>query len=464
VRLGLRAVVVSTFVVAVTLTTVAISLLAHAVTRSQADGFRETSERGNYQHTIDLALVNAQVKGQIAEQARAHPETATPEGLTTFVQRTLGFTFAAVLDPQHPSASCATRPCWSDLPPQVQAAAVEGQTFIGGAPPTERPSTYWLAVTPLDASVGDGHLVLAASALGLDSEPSYRALWSRTALVVAAGLVLAVVGGLAVAASIRRPLRRITAATERFGQGDVTARAPAGGSDELRRLGATFNRMADQLHTTLDELHGSREVQRRFVADVAHELRTPLATMLATLEGLDTPATRERAAVLLAAQTRRLAGLVEDLLEISRFDAGQVELRPEPVDLGALIRDAARSVGVEVVVEGSALHVVDPGRMHTVVRNLLVNAVRHGVPPVHVEVVERAGGVALTVEDQGPGIPAEQQAVLFARFGQGSSARDGGTGLGLAIAHENVRLHSGTLEVSTTAPTRFTVWLPTSDP
>jgi signal transduction histidine kinase len=466
---GLRAVVVSTFALAVTVTTVAISLIAYAVVRSQASTFQETSDRGNFQHLIDLAAVNVQLKDTLLTEARSGPGAVAPADLTAYLQNTLDLRFAAVVDPQHPSADCTYRPCWSDFPPRIQAAATAGQTYIGGPVPPDRRSNYWLAITPLDASIGDGHLVLASSALGISGEPSYRALWQRTAIVVGAGLLLAVLAGLAVSASIRRPLKRITGATERFGRGDVLARAPAGGSDELRRLGATFNATADQLQTTLGELHAAQDQQRRFVADVAHELRSPLSTMLATLDSLDAaqPTRRQRSTTLLAEQTRRLAGLVEDLLEISRFDAGQAELRSELVDLTALAGDAARSVSgdvdIPITAHGSSVRLVDPRRMHTVVRNLVSNAIRHGLAPVAIELTGHADGtLSLTVTDEGAGIPAEQQASIFDRFAQGTPARRGGTGLGLAIVQENVRLHGGTLSVSDSAPTRFTVTLPAS--
>ena len=460
---------VSTFVVAVLVTTVAISLIAQVVVRAQARDFQETSDRENYQHLVDLTEVNARVKDMIAAEVAADPAAATPEGLTDHVRRTLGFGFLSVVDPRHPPSECSYDPCWSDFPPEVQAAARAGLTYLGGDLDAVERSRYWVAITPLDADIGTGDLVLAASASRLGREADYRVLWYGTAIVIGAGLVLAVLAGLAVSSSIRRPLDRITAATERLGRGDVTARAPDGGSDEVRRLGTTFNAMADQLRTTLEELHASQEVQRRFVADVSHELRTPLSTMLATLDALDTASStsRRRAAVLLAEQTRRLAGLVEDLLEISRFDVGQAELRSEPVDLAALVADAARSVTADVVVPvtvtGSALRLVDPRRMHTVVRNLLSNAMRHGVAPVRVDIAEEADGtLSLTVEDQGPGIAREHQHSIFDRFAQGTSARSGGTGLGLAIVQDNVRLHGGSLWVSDSAPTRFTVTLPES--
>ena len=466
---ALRTIVVSTFVLAVSLTTIAISLVAHAVVRADAARSQEVSDRGNYEHAIHLAEVNAQLTGAIAEQVRSRRVAATPEALTDYAQRTLGLSFVSVVDTLDPPRTCSAVPCWNDFPPAVQAAAQDRRTYLGGELPQAPGSRYWVATTPLPEDVGNGHLALAAAASRLSSQTNARVLWYGTAIVIGAGLVLAVLGGQAVSSSIERPLDRITAAAERFGRGDLAARTPDGGSDELRRLGTTFNAMADRLRTTLEELHASQEVQRRFVADVSHELRTPLSTMLASLDALGSasPTSRQRSAVLLAEQTRRLAGLVEDLLEISRFDVGQAELRSEPVDLAALVEDAARSVTADVVVPvtvtGSALRSVDPRRMHTVARNLLSNALRHGLAPVTVDITEHADGtLSLTVQDQGPGVPASQQATIFDRFDQGTSTRSGGTGLGLAIVQENVRLHGGTLAVADTAPTRFTVTLPAS--
>ncbi|MCW2494134.1 HAMP domain-containing sensor histidine kinase [Jatrophihabitans sp.] len=465
-RRGLRSVIVFTVSFVVLATSVAIAVVAYGVVRSDANAFRSADGSKDYQHASDIGQVEVQLRQAVSQYAARHPKSATPDGLTQYLQHDLKLTFLTVFDPLHPSEACPYQPCWLAIPPAAKSTALLHTGLVGGAQLVQiggDGGIPWIAVTPLAKTAGDGHLMLlGASGYYGAAIPNDNELWQRISIVVAAGVALAILAGLVIAFSVRRPLKRIAAATRQFGEGDLTARAPTKGSEELGQLGEAFNVMAQRLGTTLDELHASQDTQRRFVADVSHELRTPLSTMVATLTALDaaSPADRHRSAELLADQTRRLARLVDDLLEISRFDAGEADLSMELVDLAALVRDAARDVApdVEIPITGTALCLVDPRRMHAVVRNLINNAIRHGVPPVTVEIDSGAGdGVRLHIIDQGPGIPQDRQESIFGRFTRGDPARSGGTGLGLAIARENLRLHHATLVVSHTAPTCFTV-------
>ncbi|WP_370444774.1 sensor histidine kinase [Amycolatopsis sp. CA-128772] len=265
---------------------------------------------------------------------------------------------------------------------------------------------------------------------------------------------------------IRRPIQALSAAADELGAGALDTRVPVTGRDEVAALAASFNAMAARLGESIDELHAKDRQQRRFVADVAHDLRTPLASMLATVDSLDhaEPATRTRAAEILGTQTRRLAKLVEDLLEIARFDAGKADLRVAPVDLADLVADTAEVTGVEAAVtaSGNVTVVADARRVHTVVANLLSNAVRHGGPPVTVTLDGTGDDVVLRVADTGPGVPEELLPILFDRFTRGDHARQAteGSGLGLAIARENVLAHGGSLTVHNDCGAVFTVRLP----
>ncbi|WP_410645149.1 ATP-binding protein [Amycolatopsis sp. lyj-346] len=265
---------------------------------------------------------------------------------------------------------------------------------------------------------------------------------------------------------IRRPIKALSAAADELGAGALDTRVPVKGRDEVAALAESFNTMASRLGESIEELHAKDRQQRRFVADVAHDLRTPLASMIATVDSLDhaEPATRTRAAEILGTQARRLAKLVEDLLEIARFDAGKAELRVAPVDLADLVADAAEVTGVEAAVTatGDVTVVADPRRVHTVVANLLSNAVRHGAAPVTVTLDGTGGDVVVRVADAGPGVPEDLLPVLFDRFARGDHARQAteGSGLGLAIARENALAHGGSLSVHNDGGAVFTVRLP----
>jgi len=297
----------------------------------------------------------------------------------------------------------------------------------------------------------------------------------RTTLleISAAGLVLAVLVGLAIATGIRRPIRRVTEAANQFARGNLDIRTPTRGRSELADLARSFNSMADHMSTTLRQLRQARTLQRRFVADVSHELRTPLSAMLAAGDNLDSSdvQVRDRVTVLLRSQTRRLVSMVENLLEVSRFDVGQAKLDLEPADLLELARDAAHTVAPDTDIRltglGNVQADVDVRRIHTIVRNLIANAVQHGAPPIEVTIDGRADPLLLTVTDHGAGIPNELRATIFDRFVRGENARTtttDNTGLGLAIAYENAALHRATLIVAERGPTAFILQLPRQQP
>ncbi|MGH3803411.1 MAG: sensor histidine kinase, partial [Pseudonocardiaceae bacterium] len=183
--------------------------------------------------------------------------------------------------------------------------------------------------------------------------------------------IVATTAGIAVARRLQRPIRDAAAAAQRLGSGALHTRLSVRGRDELADLAGSFNSMAQQLGRSIDELRAKDQQQRRFVADVAHDLRTPVGAMLAAAESLDSldETARARATVLLAVQARRLARLVEDLLEISRFDAGAADFRPEQCDLRDLVTDAIEWSGGEAEVRlnvmGDVAVTVDPRRIHT---------------------------------------------------------------------------------------------------
>ncbi|HQZ00416.1 MAG TPA: HAMP domain-containing sensor histidine kinase [Propionicimonas sp.] len=294
----------------------------------------------------------------------------------------------------------------------------------------------------------------------LDLTPDLYATLAIYSLVIV-GVALLVATGLA--RMVTTPVSRAREMAEAVAGGDLSIRVPVQGRDELARLSTAVNAMADRLTNQIVELEHASESQRRFVADVAHELRTPTAALLASAEALENPDTREAAAPLVAPQLRRLATLTEDLLEISRMDAGRAEVVISRVDVMDVIAQVITDTGTEAIAVVGPEHVeltVDAARLRVVVRNLVHNALKHGAPPVVVAVELLGTEATIGVRDSGPGVPAELRDRVFDRFVRGETSRHGSSaGLGLAIAAENARLLGGSLGMSDDG-SEFTLRLP----
>lgn len=296
----------------------------------------------------------------------------------------------------------------------------------------------------------------------------------RNVLAGASGTLVALsagVGALA-ASSLLRPIRRTRAAVQSVEAGHLDARLPEDGGDELAELARSFNRMAETLQRTVGQLQDLESSHRRFVADVSHELRTPLTALTTAADVLEANAdglndTGRRAAQLLLIETRRLRTLVEDLMEISRLDAGAAVMFWSLVDVADALTLALEVRGWDRQVEVRVLEAVttwaDPRRLDAILANLVGNALEHGRPPVVVSASADAHHLAIEVADTGGGIAEEHLPHVFDRFYKADPARSrrDGSGLGLAIARENARLHGGDLTVSSGAGgARFTLMLP----
>ena len=278
-------------------------------------------------------------------------------------------------------------------------------------------------------------------------------------LIGAVSTLLALIGATVVAffasRNILLPIRRLGMAARRLGRGDLDVRLEVNGSDELADVSRTFNETARALALSMEELRAMDAASRRFVADVSHELRTPLTAMTAVTEVLedvaDADATTMSAAHLIANETKRLARLVEDLMEISRMDAGTAGMRVEDVNLPELIEATIEARGWTEKVQVRAPRLlpvrVDARRIDVVLANLCGNALKHGGEPVELIVHEYPDELLIEVADNGPGIPEKALPHIFERFYKADKARgrSEGSGLGLAIAWENARLHNGEL-------------------
>jgi signal transduction histidine kinase len=294
----------------------------------------------------------------------------------------------------------------------------------------------------------------------------------RVGLVAAAlvAIVLALATAGIVARGILRPVSSGSLAAARIASGDLSARVAAGGADEFARFAAEFNRMADSLSETIERLEASERRNRRFVADVSHELRTPLTALLGEAALIEQDLDRlqpdaRRAAQLLVADVRRLRGLVEDLMEVSRFDAHAEQATLVPVDLAAAVRSIVQSRLPNAALATPDRPIIveaDVRRLDRIVGNLLDNARDHaaGAPvevTVGIESTLRGAAAELSpafvrVEDRGPGVSEDALPRLFDRFFKADASRAAGSsGLGLAIAAENAALLGGTLRAANRA-------------
>lgn len=358
---------------------------------------------------------------------------------------------------------------------RATVTTAEGDTFVS-APRLQRtagriaapdePSAAALVTREVDLP-GGGAVTVAVARDGVDR--ALRRLVVLQALAVGLGTLVA--AGVAAQTSrvALRPLEDVVATAERTTAGATGGRLGPDRTDtELGRLAAAFDAMLDRLDDALSRAQASDERSRRFLADAAHQLRTPLAAAKAGAEALLRsdrlgPDERERFARQIAAETARAGGLIRDLLVLARLDQGAAPAT-EPVDLADLARseveraaaiagdldltvDAPRPVAVEA----------DPDGLADALANLLDNARRHARRSVSVR-VGSAGGLALvTVRDDGPGLDPAQAERAFERFS--SLDGHGGTGLGLPIAREIARAHGGDL---TYAAGAFTLALPAS--
>jgi two-component system sensor histidine kinase MtrB len=289
--------------------------------------------------------------------------------------------------------------------------------------------------------------------------------------------VLVLLAGFAGALLSRRalsPIAQASQAARSLAEGLLATRLPVERQDEFGSWAASFNEMAAALEEKIQALSDAEARERRFTSDVAHELRTPLTALVgeASLlrDQLDSmPAQARRPAELLVQDIARLRRLVDELMEISRIDAGQEQVATEPVALGTLVEALVRARGWEdrVAVNGDAEAFTDRRRLERILGNLIDNALEHGGNDVRVHISGDAETVSIEVSDMGPGIAPEHLPHVFDRFYKADPARSaGGSGLGLAIAAENARLLGGELEAWSEpgSGTRFTLRLGVTRP
>lgn len=353
------------------------------------------------------------------------------------------------------------------ISPDLTAAVVRGEhpqywqsVSMPGTDGQRSPAIIVGSNLTFPSSVGTYELYIGYSLA--DTANTY-AFIQRT-LLISAGLLMLLIGILVwtVSRVVFRPIRVAAETSRSLAAGHTEVRMPKQNDEQFDVLSDSFNDMADTLQSRISELDELSTVQQRFVSDVSHELRTPLTTIRLAGEVLyakkdDFDPTSQRTVELLHTQVARFEQLLGDLLEISRYDAGQVQLEAEPTNIARLTEEACaglqplsdseirvRAVGGYVTVD------VDPRRIRRIITNLVGNAIEHGEGrPIIVTIDSNANAVGITVRDSGIGMTAEHAARVFDRFWRADPSRKrtlGGSGLGLAIAQEDAEVHGGALE------------------
>lgn len=384
---------------------------------------QSTGAAGSFDSALSI------VSGTPQQTIPTGPIGEVPEELQRFVQgNQVSYQFATVSDPE----------------------GYHGRALIVGSPSAEIPTLQIYLIFPLA------------------NEERSLALMRGTMMI--GGIVLLVLLAAITALVTRQvvlPIRSAARIAGRFADGRLKERMLVRGEDDMARLAQAFNEMAESLSNQISELAEFGNLQRRFTSDVSHELRTPLTTVRMAADLIhgssdDLDPALARSSELLVTELDRFEGLLNDLLEISRHDAGVAELQVESLDVRmcaraaiSTVRHLAKESGVEVVIdmpEDPLVAEVDPRRVERVLRNLLANAIDHSEgKPVLIRMrgdVE-ANAVAVIVRDQGVGLRPGEEKLVFNRFWRSDPSRmrrSGGTGLGLSISVEDANLHEGKLE------------------
>lgn len=317
--------------------------------------------------------------------------------------------------------------------------------------------------TPTSVDIPDLQLYLIYSLAGEERTLNLfnTTLFSGGLLIVA----LMAFASYLVSQQLVRPIRTAANTAQRFAAGDLDSRMEIKGEDDFTRLATSFNEMAESLQDQIIQLEEFGSAQKRFTSDVSHELRTPLTTVRMAADIIydhadDLDPGTARASQLMVKELDKFESLLNDLLEISRHDAGVAELNSEQVDVRSCVYSAAASVsGVATSVDvASELHMpdepvlceVDSRRVERILRNLLANAYDHSEgKPVIVTMKASDTAVGISVRDHGVGLKPGEASKVFERFWRADPSRvrqSGGTGLGLAIANQDATLHGGRLE------------------
>jgi signal transduction histidine kinase len=325
---------------------------------------------------------------------------------------------------------------------------VPGNAFRG-----RPPLPYWPGRGPQVrlVSVGDARMLMVSR-----DQPSYT-WWLSPQVFWILGVAIALCFGLA--AWVSSPLRAMQRVVEEYGEGKLSLRMGSKRRDEFGKLSRAFDQMADRILTLL-------EAERRLLADISHELRSPLARLSVAAELLDEPEEREGAKRQIKRETERLNQLIGGLLEVTRAEGDPAHLRRDPVELTALLTDIVNDCSYEARERNVEIHYEAPPELvaegdaellRRATENVLRNALRYAPPAsvVHFSGSHQEDGFVIQIRDAGPGVPEEQLVRIFDPFFRvedDRNRRQGGTGLGLSIARRAIEVHGGQISASNANP------------
>ena len=420
----------------------------------RADRYRSFHERAVSSSALALSLAGG--------ADRNDDRATTPEEVVAHLGSRQSFEIVAISDDQAASSTADINE--EQLPSRLEASS-EDPAFLQRR--IEIEGHPYFVVRPLEEIDGVSLNVLFSAAALEHQMARLGSIMLRTWLgvVLLAGLV-----GLIVARRALRPVARASEAARSLAEGLLETRLPVDRQDEFGAWAISFNEMADALQTKIEALLTARARERRFASDVAHELRTPVTSLVASasllrtrLDKLD-PDTLWSAKRLLE-QVTRMKSLILELLEMSRFDEGRERLELLKVDpqefLESLLAQRGWTEQVQCLVEAAPV-TTDARRLERILGNLIDNAIQHGGGEVSLVWSAVDGWMTIKVRDRGPGIAAGDLGRVFDRFFKADPSRSGGSGLGLSIARENARILDGDISVHNRSPagTEFVVRLP----
>ena len=456
-------ILVASSVVMIILAYALVSVLTQRLVSQKEDVAQQELERARtaVEQQIDATSSANSVQVRINSARAALGQLSAQQGDTQTV-------YEPVIVVENQDGSVTTSPEDFPVPDQLREMVDQGQIAQQYFPAPRENGDYYNALlvgTPTDTDIPHTQVYLA---LSMESEESTMAL--MRGLLSAAGVVVVVLlVGIAWLATqqVITPIRSASRIAQRLAAGHLKERMAVDSDDEMGRLAASFNNMADKLSSQIAQLEEYGDLQRQFTSDVSHELRTPLTTVRMAADMIEAesdslPYGAQRASRLMSSELDRFEELLADLLEISRHDAGVADLSTAAIDLRSCVEAAygqvehlARELDVEVQLNLPEERIgveADSRRLERILRNLLANAIDHSEGnPVAVDVAATDTAVGVTVTDHGVGLKPGQEELVFNRFWRADSSRkrhSGGTGLGLAIAREDAVLHGGTLDAT----------------
>ena len=456
-------ILVASSVVMIILAYALVSVLTQRLVSQKEDVAQQELERARtaVEQQIDATSSANSVQVRINSARAALGQLSAQQGDTQTV-------YEPVIVVENQDGSVTTSPEDFPVPDQLREMVDQGQIAQQYFPAPRENGDYYNALlvgTPTDTDIPHTQVYLA---LSMESEESTMAL--MRGLLSAAGVVVVVLlVGIAWLATqqVITPIRSASRIAQRLAAGHLKERMAVDSDDEMGRLAASFNNMADKLSSQIAQLEEYGDLQRQFTSDVSHELRTPLTTVRMAADMIEAesdslPYGAQRASRLMSSELDRFEELLADLLEVSRHDAGVADLSTAAIDLRSCVEAAygqvehlARELDVEVQLNLPDERIgveADSRRLERILRNLLANAIDHSEGnPVAVDVAATDTAVGVTVTDHGVGLKPGQEELVFNRFWRADSSRkrhSGGTGLGLAIAREDAVLHGGTLDAT----------------